>query len=84
MVSINFRISSIFRISFLRLYTRIISSNLSSILNSSRITKAIIAEVILIVKVIEDFKLVEISNRTILITFKIRILISNKEPKRLY
>jgi hypothetical protein len=83
-VSINFRISSILRISFLRLYTRIISSNLSSILNNSRITKATIAEVISIVKVIEDFKLVKVSNRAILIASKIRILISNKKPKRLY
>ena len=84
MVFINSRIFSILRISFLKLYTRIISSNLSSIFNSSRITKAIIAKVILIIKVIKNFKLVKVSNKAILIISKIRILISNKEPKRLY
>jgi hypothetical protein len=83
-VPINFRISSILRISFLRLYIKIISSSLSSVLNNSRITKAIIAKVILIVKVIKDFKLVEVSNRAILIIPKIRIPTSSKKPKRLY
>ena len=42
------------------------------------------AEIISIIKVIEDFKLVKVSNKAILITPKIRILISNRKPKRLY
>jgi hypothetical protein len=85
-VSINSRISSIIRISFLRLYIKTISNNLSSILSSSRITKATIAIVISVIKVIEDFKLelVEVSNRAILTIPKIRILISSRKPKRLY
>jgi hypothetical protein len=84
LVPVNFRISSILRISFLKLYTKIISSSLSSIFNSSRITKATIAEIISIVKVIENFKLVKVSNKAILIISKIRILTSNKKPKKLY
>jgi hypothetical protein len=83
-VPVNFRISSILRISFLRPCTKTISSSLSSVLSNSRITKATVAVVISMVKVVEDFKLVEVSNRAMLTAPKIRIPINSREPKKLY